>query len=39
MVKGIAMVTKHMKAKKDGVSSGVHVRESYIHISNVKRIT
>ena len=35
LVKGIAVVTRHTKARKAGESSEIKRRESYIHISNV----
>lgn len=37
-VKGIALVTKHIKAKKQGEQSGIKKLESYINISNVMPI-
>jgi large subunit ribosomal protein L24 len=38
MVKGIAFVTKHMKARKQGETSSIKKLESYIDVSNVMPI-
>lgn len=35
MVKGIAVVTRHVKARKQGEVSGIKREERFIHISNV----
>lgn len=35
MVKGVAIVTRHAKARKQGETSSIKKRESYIDISNV----
>jgi large subunit ribosomal protein L24 len=37
-VQGIALVTKHQKARKDGEKSGIRIFERFIHISNVALI-
>lgn len=37
-VEGVAIVTKHAKARKQGETSGIKKIESYIHISNVKPV-
>ena len=34
-VKGINVVTKHLKARKQGDVAGIQKRESFIHMSNV----
>jgi large subunit ribosomal protein L24 len=34
-VKGVNIVTKHLKARKQGDLAGIQKRESFIHISNV----
>lgn len=38
MVKGINMVTRHVKARRQGEVAGIKKEEAYIHISNVKKI-
>jgi large subunit ribosomal protein L24 len=38
MVKGIAIVTRHVKARKQGQISGIIKEEGYIHASNVMPI-
>jgi large subunit ribosomal protein L24 len=38
MVKGIAVVTRHVKARKQGETSGIKREERYIDISNVAPI-
>jgi len=38
MVKGIALVTKHVKARKQGEISGIKKKESFIKLSNVMPI-
>ncbi|HVX01125.1 MAG TPA: 50S ribosomal protein L24 [Candidatus Babeliaceae bacterium] len=38
LVKGIAIVTRHVKKRREGESSGVKRQESYIDISNVMPI-
>lgn len=38
MVKGIALVTKHAKARKQGEVSSIKKQESYIDLSNVMPI-
>ncbi|MBN1549730.1 50S ribosomal protein L24 [Candidatus Babeliales bacterium] len=38
MVKGVNMVTRHAKARKQGEVAGIKKEEAYIHISNVKKI-
>jgi large subunit ribosomal protein L24 len=35
MVKDVAVVTRHVKAKKQGETSGIKREEQYIDISNV----
>ena len=37
-VEGVAVVTKHAKARKAGETSGIRKEESFIHISNVKSV-
>ena len=37
-VEGVAIVTKHAKARKPGEVSAIKKLESFIHISNVKSI-
>jgi large subunit ribosomal protein L24 len=34
-VKGVNIVTKHIKARKQGDVAGIQKRESFIHMSNV----
>lgn len=34
-VKGVNVVTKHLKARKQGDVAGIQKRESFIHMSNV----
>jgi large subunit ribosomal protein L24 len=34
-VRGIAVITKHVKARRQGQASGIVKEESYIHLSNV----
>lgn len=34
-VKGVQVVTKHFKARKQGDAAGIQKRESFIHMSNV----
>jgi len=34
-VEGVAVVTKHVKARKPGDTAGIRKEESFIHISNV----
>lgn len=34
-VKGVNLVTKHIKAKKQGDVAGIQKREAFIHMSNV----
>ena len=34
-VKDVAVVTRHVKARRQGEASGIKKEESYIHISNV----
>ncbi len=34
-VSSVAIVTKHVKAKRQGETSGIKKQESYIHLSNV----
>jgi len=34
-VEGVAVVTKHAKARKAGETSGIRKEESFIHLSNV----
>ena len=38
MVKGVALVTRHVKARKQGEVSGIKQQERYIDISNVKPV-
>ncbi len=38
LVKGIAMVSRHAKAKKQGETSSIKKKESYINISNVMAV-
>lgn len=38
MVKGVALVTRHVKAKKQGDVSGIKKQESYLNISQVMPI-
>ena len=38
MVKGLAMVTRHMKARKQGDIAGIKKQESYVKISHVMPI-
>jgi large subunit ribosomal protein L24 len=38
MIKGIAVVTRHVKARKQGETSGIKREERYIDISNVAPI-
>ena len=38
MVKGVALVTKHMKARKQGDTPGIKKIESFIELSNVMPI-
>jgi len=35
LVKGIALVTRHIKARKAGETSGIRKEESFINLSNV----
>lgn len=35
MVKGVAVVTRHVKARRQGETSGIKQEERYIDISNV----
>lgn len=35
IVKDVAVVTRHVKAKKQGETSGIKREERFIHISNV----
>lgn len=35
IVKGVALVTRHVKARKQGEISGIKREERFIHISNV----
>lgn len=39
MVQGVAIITRHAKARRAGETSGIKKQESYIHISNVKKIS
>jgi len=34
-VEGVAVVTKHVKARRAGETSGIRKEESFVHISNV----
>lgn len=34
-VRGVAIVIRHVKAKREGETSGIKKEEGYIHISNV----
>lgn len=34
-VRGVNMVTRHVKAKKQGEVGGIQKQEAYIHVSNV----
>ncbi len=34
-VRGINMMTEHIKARKRGEIAGIHKREAFIHVSNV----
>ena len=34
-VAGVAIVTKHYKAKREGETSGIRKQEGFIHLSNV----
>jgi large subunit ribosomal protein L24 len=34
-VKGVNVVTKHLKARKEGDAAGIQKRESFINMSNV----
>jgi large subunit ribosomal protein L24 len=38
-VKGIAVVTRHVKARREGEASSIKKEESFIDISNVKLAT
>ena len=38
-VKGIALVTRHMKARRQGETSTIKKMESYINISNVMPVS
>jgi large subunit ribosomal protein L24 len=38
-VKGVAIVTKHVKARRQGEVSAIKKQEGYIHISNVMFIS
>lgn len=38
-VKGIAIVTKHVKARRQGETSAIKTGESYIHLSNVMLVS
>jgi large subunit ribosomal protein L24 len=38
LVKGVAIITRHVKKKREGESSGIKKQESYIDISNVMPI-
>ena len=38
MVKGVALVTRHVKARKQGEVSGIKKEERYVDISNVKPV-
>lgn len=38
LVKGIGVMTKHAKARRQGEVAGIKKEESYIHISNVMPI-
>ena len=38
-VKGIALVTKHIKARRQGEVSAIKKEEGYIHISNVMLVS
>ena len=38
-VKGIALVTRHMKARRQGETSTIKKMESYINISNVAPVS
>ena len=38
MVSGVAIITKHVKARREGESSGIKKYESYIDSSNVMTI-
>lgn len=35
MVKGVALAVRHVKAKRQGETSGIKREERFIHISNV----
>jgi len=37
-VQGVALVKKHVKARRSGESSGVKEQESFIDASNVKKV-
>lgn len=39
MVQGVAISTRHTKAKRSGDVAGIKKQESYIHVSNVKKIS
>ena len=39
MVQGVAIITRHAKARRAGETSSIKKQESYIHISNVKKIS
>ena len=38
LVKGIAMVSRHAKARKQGETSSIKKKESYINVSNVMAV-
>ena len=38
LVKGVNIVTRHVKARKQGETGGIKKEERHIHISNVKRV-